>query len=652
MLLRLQLAALLAVALFAPEYVEGDAAARMSGLNFQPSKLPSKQLLPPALSGKGKPSASSGRAGHHPAVPAKHRKYFKFLRARGLQKKETGERPSSAHLRPEVLLRVPAMLLARVRLSRLSASSCPSHGPLSDVFARTLCQVVGLNKKPAFGGDAPVNSDDKLMEHLRMHTPLRLARPAQSLLHQFGLERSASSGRIRPRRDGPCSLLAWAGARCKDSPLVPVGLSVAESVGRACLELMCAQNRFLTLGTRIGRELLLSLRDELAERSRQSPDCSCEPATCAHPWAKQPDKADGAQKKAAAAALVRRMLWACKEAVLLTWLENARGISAACAPEPLKLRARNAGRAVIGRAMRLWGEGLAQRIIHGPVRAQSRFSLGRLSRITTVLAGACTGAGIGAASAGALGASAPDAAWAATAGAALCAAGTVSSMSRLGKGSSDGRKGLVLSAADANALLLGSSFLGFGLVGGRYTMSKTGDVHLNGCLCHGLDEDVFRNPHPSLIFGRTHEDDMSLAHMLASMPFSLVDCLLGCMGYMPASGRVAMRDPAVQASALRGGVVSLQGHSLGSIEGRLLKANMAWRGTMMLLSPPPPFGWEEGTVRTCGRFDPICSGPLMSVAKHLRAPVNYVLRDISHQSAGFVHQRPSYTRHLAGADAG
>lgn len=615
MLLRLQLAALLAVALFAPNHVEGDAAARMSGLNFQPSKLPSKQLLPPALSGKGKPSASSGRAGQHPAVPAKHRKYFKFLRARaaGLQKREPGERPSSAHLRPE---------------------------------------AAGLNRRPAFSGDAPVNSDNKLMEHLRVHPPLRLARPAQTLLHQLGLERSASSGRIRPRKDGTWSLLTWAGARCRDSPLVPVGLSVAESVGRACLELVCAQNRFLTLGTRIGRELLLTVRDELAERCSQTPDCSCEPGTCAHPGAQHPDMADGAQKKAAAAALVRRLLWACKEAVLLTWLENARGISAACAPEPLKLRAKNAGRAVIGRAMRLWGEELARRIIHGPGRARSRFSLGRLSRITTVLAGACTGAGIGAASAGAMGASAPDAAWAATAGAAFCAAGTVSSMSRFGKDSSDGRKGLVLSAADANALLLGASFLGFGMVGGRYTMSKTGVVHLNGCLCQGLDEDVFRNPHPSLIFGRTHEDDMSLAHILACMPFSLVDCLLGCMGYMPSSGRVAMLDPAVQASALRGGVVSLQGHSLGSIEGRLLKANMGWRGTMMLLSPPPPFGWEEGTVRTCGRFDPICSGPLMSVAKHLRAPVNYVLRDISHQSAGFVHERPYYTRHLAGADAG
>jgi hypothetical protein len=39
--------------------------------------------------------------------------------------------------------------------------------------------------------------------------------------------------------------------------------------------------------------------------------------------------------------------------------------------------------------MRLWGEGLAQSIIHGPIRSRSRFSLVRLSRITTVLGGAC-----------------------------------------------------------------------------------------------------------------------------------------------------------------------------------------------------------------------------------------------------------------------
>ena len=49
-------------------------------------------------------------------------------------------------------------------------------------------------------------------------------------------------------------------ARCSENPLVPVGLSVAQSLGRACLELVCAQNRFLTLGMRVGREVLLTLR--------------------------------------------------------------------------------------------------------------------------------------------------------------------------------------------------------------------------------------------------------------------------------------------------------------------------------------------------------------------------------------------------------
>ena len=527
--------------------------------------------------------------------------------------------------------RYPASPFALARPALLTCSDC----------VLGLSQVVGLHARPAFCGETLVDGDENLFEHLRVHLRHRLARPAQTVLHKFGLERSASSGRLRARKDGPWCVLAQVGARCSENPLVPVGLSVAQSLGRACLELVCAQNRFLTLGMRVGREVLLTLRDQESGGQPQG-----NPA--------DEGKADGPPKKAAAAACIRRILWACKEAVLLTWLENARGISAACAPEPLKLGSKTAGRAIIGRAMRLWGEGLAQRIIHGPVRGRSRFSLGRLSRITTVLGGACTGAGIGAASAGAAGASAPEAAWAATACAAIVAAASVRAVSCFGEdtGSKNGRKGLVLSAADANALLLGASFLGFGLVGGRYTIGKAGDVHLNGCLCQGLDEDEFRNPHPSTIFGRTHEDDMSLAHLLAAMPFSLVDCLLGCMGYMPASVREAMRDPVVQASALRGGVVSLQGHSLGSIEGRLLKANMAWRGPMMLLSPPPPFGWEEGTVRTCGRFDPICSGPVMSVAKHLHAPVNYVLRDISHQSKGFVHQRPYYVRHMAGADGG
>jgi hypothetical protein len=43
--------------------------------------------------------------------------------------------------------------------------------------------------------------------------------------------------------------------------------------------------------------------------------------------------------------------------------------------ESLKLGVKTAGCDIIGRVMRLWGEGLAQRIIHGTVRGRSRFSL-------------------------------------------------------------------------------------------------------------------------------------------------------------------------------------------------------------------------------------------------------------------------------------
>ena len=296
---------------------------------------------------------------------------------------------------------------------------------------------------------------------------------------------------------------------------------------------------------------------------------------------------------------------------------------------------------------------VAQRIMHGPSQVRSRFSLGRLSRITTVLGSMIVGAGLGTVAAGEFGASAPDAALSATACATLFAANILGLVGRLGVERYDGCKGLVLSAADANALLLTASFVGLGVVGGRYTIGDKGGVHFLGCVCQGVHEDGFVNPLPSAIFGPIHEDKMSVAHMVAAVPFSIVDCILGCMGYMPASVRVAMTDPRVQASALRGGAHgALMAHSLGTLEARLLKANMDWAGTMELLSPPPPFGWEEGTVRTCGRFDPICSGPLMSVAKHmLAAPVNYQLRDISDVRSGMVHMRPFYTRHLAGADA-
>lgn len=296
---------------------------------------------------------------------------------------------------------------------------------------------------------------------------------------------------------------------------------------------------------------------------------------------------------------------------------------------------------------------VTKRIMHGPSQARSRFSLARLSRTMTILGSLIIGAGLGTIGAGELGASPPEAALSATTCSALFGAGIVSLVSKVGMGRSDSGQGLALSSTDVDAILLATSYVGLGLVGGRYTIGKKGGVHFLGCICQGVHEDGFYNPLPSRIFGPIHEDKMSVAHMIAAVPFSVVDSILGCMGYMPASVRVAMLDPRVQASALRGGVRgALQAHSLGTLEARLLKANMAWAGTMELLSPPPPFGWEEGTVRTCGRFDPICSGPFMSVAKHmLAAPINYSLRDISDVKTGMVHMRPYYTRHLAGADA-
>ena len=146
--------------------------------------------------------------------------------------------------------RYPASPFALARPALLTCSDC----------VLGLSQVVGLHARPAFCGETLVDGDENLFEHLRVHLRHRLARPAQTVLHKFGLERSASSGRLRARKDGPWCVLAQVGARCSENPLVPVGLSVAQSLGRACLELVCAQNRFLTLGMRIGREVLLTLR--------------------------------------------------------------------------------------------------------------------------------------------------------------------------------------------------------------------------------------------------------------------------------------------------------------------------------------------------------------------------------------------------------
>ena len=470
--------------------------------------------------------------------------------------------------------------------------------------------------------------------------------------HKISQDRSDTSENPNTGKDG---LLSGIADFCRHGTLPAFAFSAAESVCRAWMELECSQNRFLTLGTRVGRELLLSFKEHQEEQWKQRPVCDCEPHACSHPWAQIKGMQSAEVTRRTAGARVRALLWACKEAALLSWLENVKGICAVPAPEPL--RGKNAARAIVGRAMRLWGQDVTQRILHGPLRTRSRFSAGRLARINGVLASACAGAGLGASGAAGFGASSVDAAIVATAGAAVFSTASVMAISRCCKGHEDGSKGLVLSAADANALLLGVSFLGMGTVGGRYGIGKTklGDVILAGSFCQGCDFDGFANPHPSPIFGRCHEEDgkevrpMTLSHIIACAPFSLTDCLLGCMGYMPASVRVAMADSRVRAAAHRGG--ALQAHSLGTLEARLLKANMAWSGTMTLLSPPPPFGWEEGTKRTCGRFDPICSGPLMSVAKHVfQAPVTYELSDICEPDRGVVHSRPYYLSHLAGAD--
>jgi len=523
-------------------------------------------------------------------------------------------------------------------------------------------QITGANlhTQPAFQADNlsdDCNSFELLLRQLR----LRVARPVSTALRIFG----SPIGHL-------CAKMA--STSCKDPSKVVAGMVsigkhqlpaigfLAESVARACMELVCSQNRGLTLGMRVGRELLLTLQEQQSSRWKQQPECACEPHVCLHPWASQEGGGTDILQDARlskslqkSTSCLRSVMWTLKEAVLLMWLENIGGICRVRAPAPLLRGSHNAGRAVLGRAMRLWGQGVAQRVIHGPLRSRSRLGLGRISKISCVLSSACVGAGIGASAAAHLGASQPDAALCATAVAALFCAATVDAVStqKAAAHTSEEGAGLVGSGADANGLLLGTSYLGLWLVGGRYSIG-TGGVHLSGSFCNGVDEDGFENPYPSAVFGRTHENDMTMAHMLACIPFTMADCLLGVMGFMPASLRKAMSDERVQKRASAVSVMgALQAHSLGTLEARLLKANMAWAGDMVLFSPPPPFGWEEGTRRECGRFDPICSGPLMSVAKHLlAAPVSYTMRDLSHARHGLVHAKPLYTRHcaLAGVD--
>ena len=595
-----------------------------SGLNFQATNLPSPRLIPPALKAQGKESAkalASNKAGAHHAIPAKVAKQAETTRG---------------WLRPRVRQRWFEAASWQARDKETHSNFATPHADRRvPIKSRSFFEQVMSGFRPS------------TLRMITSNTDAKTARPRKSNSFWEGL---SSAAHRNSTTQSPSSGGLWNNvfAKCCDSPLPVVGVSIAESLCRAYMELACSQNRFLTLGVRIGRELLLTLREEHSTQSSldsTSAGSSEEHAEVSEEHAEVESKEDEVRKGIHAGGKLHRILWACKEALLLTWLENVQGICAVRPPEPLRLSGKNAGRAIIGRAMRLWGQDVTQRIIHGPLRARSRFSLGRISRIMAVLGSACAGAGMGALSAAACGASAPDAALTATATAGLVSAAAFGAVSNFGVDT-----GLSLSAADANALLLATSFLGLGLVGGRYLFGTSSPdcVHFSGCFSNGCHEDKFVNPFPSAIFGPVHEDKMSVWHMLACAPFSIADPILACMGYMPASLRMAMRDSRVRDAALDGGALGgLEAHSLGTLEARLLKANMAWAGTMVLLSPPPPFGWEEGTVRHCGRFDPICSGPLMSVAKQLAAPVTYHVRDISRASDGIVHMRPTYRRHMS-----
>eukprot|EP00960_Hanusia_phi_P049776 759769-Hanusia_phi.AAC.2 len=104
---------------------------------------------------------------------------------------------------------------------------------------------------------------------------------------------------------------------------------------------------------------------------------------------------------------------------------------------------------------------------------------------------------------------------------------------------------------------------------------------------------------------------MCLLHALLDVPFNLVDSLLGMQGILSASGRCALKDERVMEAARKG--VRLEGHSLGTLDARLMKVSMGWDGPVVLLAPPFPGGWEAGVHTVCAHSDPVCFGPAASV---------------------------------------
>jgi hypothetical protein len=197
-----------------------------------------------------------------------------------------------------------------------------------------------------------------------------------------------------------------------------------------------------------------------------------------------------------------------------------------------------------------------------------------------------------------------------------------------------------------NMALLGASHLGTFIVGSRYTVGK-GEVHVNGWFCQGLDDPEdgpFRNGRPSIIFGQ--RVDMHPLHAVLDVPFNAVDTLLAGQGILPASARQALQDPGVAAVAQGGG--SLEAHSLGSIEARLIKGLTNWRGKVVLMAPPPIGGGGEGAeagIEThCASRDPICGGHAVRLLD-LSAEV------LAHPKVAnpLVHGRLHYVKHLGGA---
>ena len=311
-----------------------------ASLNFQASNVPPSQLRPPSAKAKG-----TADVGGQTKKASGAASFSLFLRAGPGRQIESPHEAnprtaSGALLRPEVSIVVEHHAFK----SETRRTTTDLHPPW---------QVAGtwLRRRPVFDGDPHVEDDGNVFQHLISHLRLRLSRPAKTLLNRVGLERSKSAGRLRLRKGGLIQFLADIASSCQRNTLLALWFGIAESVARAWMELVWSQNRILTLGTRVGRGFLLMLGENQRGQWRQEPKCSCDPDRCCHPWS-QRDITEG-RSNTTVRTHIGSVFWACKEVALLAWLENVKGVCAVPAPQPLR---QNVGRAVLGRAMRLWGQ--------------------------------------------------------------------------------------------------------------------------------------------------------------------------------------------------------------------------------------------------------------------------------------------------------